>query len=65
MRKKEKQLGFLDTLMAMNLIIGMFIFPIMMFALFIDNMGSKALVILLIIVPYYGGLYKFRKGIFG
>ena len=63
--KDTKKYNVWDVYMAMSLLMGMFCFPILMFSLFFDNIGTKALVILLIVIPYYCGLYKFRKGIFG
>ena len=50
-----------DIVMAMSVLMVGTTFPIITLALMFDTIGVKSLTLLLLIVPYYCGLYRFRK----
>jgi len=62
---EEKKYTLWETQMAFSVLLGFIMCPILTQAFLIDEVGAKGLIFLVFIIPYYCGLWKFKKTIFG
>ncbi len=63
--EENKKYNWWDTQIAISLIICFIMCPILVQAFLFESVGLKSLIFLVVIIPYYLGLYKFKKSIFG